>query len=383
MQTKTERERREYYDNCIDIDGMTPEEATAATDEWATPRHPLHELSFAEMVAAPDAGWLVGDAKHPVLIADGVWMDYGPEKSGKTYRALELAFCIAFGIVYYGLPVRQGNVVYVIAEGGLARTVKRIRALCRKYKLQLRTMGYKTTADVLDAGKFNLIPSALDLSSAKAEIGILALLDQLQHRPYAALWMDTWARMLAASGGHSSDMDTVPLALRGCDIIRDRLGCAVVLVAHTPLSDTGRPKGLNEQTGNIDGATRCVKVGKGTQELFKFTSDFQRHGENDYCQVFHQVELAPDRVFEADSGGFDDAKLKGNPAALAALNILRAMEAGATVEEWHGRVNAADVPIFTYANTRQQWKDILARLQALDAIEIDDRTKVATPRPSL
>ncbi len=382
MQTKTERERRAYYANCIDLDGMTPEEAAKATEDWAKPRHPLRELSFAEMCAEPDAGWLCGDAQRPVLIADGLWMDYGPEKSGKTYRALELAFCIAFGIVYYGLSVRQGNVAYVIAEGGLARTVKRVRALVRKYAMQLRAQGYKTTQQVLDAGKFNLISSALNLADAKAEIGILALLEQLQHRPYVAIWMDTWARMLAASGGHSSDMDTVPLALRGCDIIRDRLGSTVVLVAHTPLSDTGRPKGLNEQTGNIDGATRCVKTGHGSEERFKFTSDFQRHGENDYTMVLHQIALEPDRVFVSDEGAFDDAKLKDNQAMLRALNVLRAL-GSVTEEEWHGAVKAAKPPIFTYKNERQQWKDIRARLMALDAIEVDDYTKIVTARPPL
>lgn len=384
MRIRTEAERRKYYDECLAL-GENPEEAQADTDAWAKPRHPLKELSFAEMCAEPDAGWLVGDAQRPVLIADGLWMDFGPEKTGKTYRALEVAFCIAFGLTYYGLPVRQGNTAYIIAEGGLARTVKRIRALVRKYAVQLRAMGYKNTQEVLDAGRFNLISSAIDLtaSAADSQVSIKALVETLAHKPYVAVWMDTWARMLAASGGHSSDMDTVPLALRGCDIIREQLGCTVVLVAHTPLSDKERPKGLNEQTGNVDGATQSEKLGTRDKERFKFTSLFQRHGENDFQMTFRQIALEPDRVFAADDTGFDDNRLSDFPAALGALNILRAMGAMTTVIEWRDKVAAAQPPILDSKNPRSQWKYVMQRLNAVDAIETDGAgdAQVATARP--
>lgn len=387
MRMRTKAERQAYHDNCMDFDDMTDAEATAATEAWATPRHPLKELTFDEMMAEPDAGWLAGDFAHPVLIGDGLWMDFGPEKTGKTYRALELAFCIAFGFAYYGLPVRQGNVAYVIAEGGLARTTKRIRALVRKYASQLRAQGFKSTKAVLDCGRFNLVSSAIDLtaSAADSQISIKELVEQLAHKPYVAIWMDTWARMLAASGGHSSDMDTVPLALRGCDIIREQLGCTVVLVAHTPLNDKERPKGLNEQTGNVDGATQSEKLGARDKERFKFTSQFQRHGENDFCMTLRQKELEPDRVFVADDAGFDNSRLDDFPAALGALNMLRSLGGMVPVAEWRDKVAAAQPPILTSKNPRQQWKDIFERLNASDAIETDGpkSAQVATARPPL
>jgi hypothetical protein len=379
MRPKSKAEIEAFAANCIVIEGMSESDARETAARWAAQRHPLKEYSYDELMAEDDAGWLVGDSNRPVLLADALWMDYGPEKGGKTYRDLEIAFCVAFGFKYYGLPVRQGNVAYIIAEGRVPRIRKRVHALGWKYGKLLKAAGYKNFRDVVDAGKFNLIGSPVNLTDPKADIGIPQLLDQLKHPPYVSLWMDTWARMLAASGGHSSDMDTVPLALRGCDYISEQLGCTTVLIAHTPLSDTGRPKGLNEQTGNIDGATRCEKVGSAAVgELFRFTSDFQRHGMNDYRQVFKQIELGPDRVFADEGGEFTDSKLKDRPRALAALNLLRKMDAGCTVTEWKAACKEAG--LMPGKNTRQQWSEIKSTLLAVDAVEVDSATKMATAR---
>ena len=99
----------------------------------------------------------------------------------------------------------------------------------------------------MKSGKFNLIDSPVDLANPdpKKGLGVDVLLDQLAHRPYVAVFLDTWARMLWASGGHDSDQNTVGPAVAGCDRIRKALGCTVVMVAHVGVSKDaqGRAQG--------------------------------------------------------------------------------------------------------------------------------------------
>ena len=188
--------------------GLIEEADVAAERARLAPRHKFKEWTYDELAELEDSQWLAGDEERPLLIANGLWLTYGLFKGGKTYFSMELAFCVAFGLEFHGLPVAQGNVAYVIAEGGTKRHLKRLLALCAKYKLD--------PAEALNSGKFNLITTAVNLAEAK---GVDDLLGQLRHHPYVAVWLDTWARMLSASGGHDSDPDTVGPAIRGCDRI--------------------------------------------------------------------------------------------------------------------------------------------------------------------
>lgn len=130
-----------------------------SVDAPLVPRHKFQEWTYDELIDLPDSQWLAGDEERPVLIANGLWLNYGLFKGGKTYRSMELAFCIAFGLEFHGLPVTQGNVAYVIAEGGTKRHLKRLLALCEKYKLD--------PAEALNSGKFNLITTAVNLAEAR------------------------------------------------------------------------------------------------------------------------------------------------------------------------------------------------------------------------
>lgn len=54
-------------------------------------------------------GWLARGA---------VSMLYGPSNTGKSFLALDIAYHVAKGVPWGGRRVRQGNVLYVAAEGG-------------------------------------------------------------------------------------------------------------------------------------------------------------------------------------------------------------------------------------------------------------------------
>jgi hypothetical protein len=371
MTRRTKEENASLFAGLLKM-GFTEAEARAST----TPRHPLKEYTYDELEAEPDAGWLAGDADHPILLADAIWMDYGLQKSGKTYRALELAFCIAFGLAYYGYDVKQGNTAYIIAEGGIKRIFKRVRALCTKYRAELKAKGYASVKQVIDSGNFNLIGSPVNIADPKGASGIDDLLAQLRHRPYVAIWMDTWARMLAVAGGHVSDAETVPQALAGCDRIRDHLDhCTVVIVAHvgTAAAAQHRPKGLNETTGNIDGATECAKAGEGDGTVFSFTSAFQRHGSEGFVQNFKQIAMKPDRVFVAEGAGsefgYNEADLSAADKQM--LAVLRALPELTSADDWRDAVKAAGLLSANAGTARKAWKRAKEHMLIVGAIEIE------------
>jgi hypothetical protein len=332
------------------------------TEERArlAPRHKFKEWTYDELDGLPETQWLAGDEERPVLIANGLWLNYGLFKGGKTYRSIELAFCIAFGLEFHGLPVTQGNVAYVIAEGGTKRHLKRLRALCEKYGLD--------PAKAINSGKFNLITAAVNLADPE---GVDELLGQLRHHPYVAVWLDTWTRMLSASGGHDSDPDTVGPAIRGCDRIREALDCTVTIVAHVGWSATAqeRPKGLVDLPGAIDGAIYCKKEGEAANALFRFKSVYQRHAADGFEQLARLEEFGPDRVFV--NVPLKETKIAKLPLEQQRmLEILRELDAGASIAEWRDAVKNAGLWA-KKKSWRSNWQRAKNALLAADLIEVD------------
>src|SRR5712671_3074162 len=158
----------------------------AGSNAPAEPRHPFKEYTYEELTNAPKKVYLCGDDDRPVLLADALWQTMGRLKSGKTFFSMELGFCIAFGLEFHGLPIKEGNVAYIIAEGGIGRNFQRVLALCAKYEEKLRKKfripeGDGYIAAAMDSGKFNLIDSPVELASPdpKKGLGVDVLLDQL------------------------------------------------------------------------------------------------------------------------------------------------------------------------------------------------------------
>src|ERR1700726_843215 len=82
-------------------------------------RRPFQPWTIDDIENMPELSYLIGDEERPVLMEGGLWQTIGLLKSGKTFFTLEAAFCVAFGIEFHGLPVKQGQVVYILAEGGI------------------------------------------------------------------------------------------------------------------------------------------------------------------------------------------------------------------------------------------------------------------------
>jgi AAA domain len=345
-------------------------------------RHPFKEYTYEELTNAPKKVYLCGDDDRPVLLAEALWQTMGLLKSGKTFFCMELGFCIAFGLEFHGLPTKEGNVAYIIAEGGIGRNFQRVLALCTKYEVQLRKKfrvpeGDGYIAAAMDSGKFNLIDSAVNLASPdpKKDLGVDVLLDQLAHKPYVAVFLDTWARMLWASGGHDSDQNTVGPAVQGCDRIRKALCCTVVMVAHIGVAKDaqGRAKGLSDPAGAIDGATHCSKLGDGPLARYAFRATYQRHAVDRFTIVAQLRDSGPNVALMSDNVA-NLVKLSKRESQM--LDVLRGMEPGASLAGWQTAVEAAKVtsrdgkPLKADA-LRKAFKRVTERLMTADAIEVE------------
>jgi hypothetical protein len=346
-------------------------------------RHPFKEYTFEELTNAPKKVYLCGDDDRPVLLADSLWQTMGLLKSGKTFFCMELGFCIAFGLEFHGLPTKEGNVAYIIAEGGIGRNFERVLALCAKYEDQLRIkFGIPEDDDyiaaAMNSGKFNLIDSPVDLANPdpKKGLGVDVLLDQLTHKPYVAVFLDTWARMLWASGGHDSDQNTVGPAVQGCDRIRKALGCTVVMVAHIGVSKDaqGRAKGLSDPAGAIDGATHCSKVGDGPLARYAFRATYQRHAVDGFTITAQLRDSGPNVTLMSDNVA---NLVKLNKRDSQMLEVLRGMERGASLADWQAAVEAArivlgrDGKLLKAEALRKAFKRATERLATADAIDDD------------
>jgi hypothetical protein len=345
-------------------------------------RHPFKEYTYEELTNAPKKIYLCGDDDRPVLLTDALWQTMGLLKSAKTYFCMELGFCIAFGLEFHGLPTKEGNVAYIIAEGGIGRNFERVLALCAKYEDPLRVKFGIPRGDCIAAamksGKFNLIDSPVDLANPdpKKGLGVDVLLDQLAHKPYVAVFLDTWARMLWASGGHDSDQNTVGPAVQGCDRIRKALGCTVVMVAHIGVSKDaqGRAKGLSDPAGAIDGATHCSKVGDGPLAKYVFRATYQRHAVDGFT-IMAQLRTSGPNVALMSDNVANLVKLNKRDSQM--LDVLRGMERGASLAEWQKAIEEAKIvtgkdgkPLKADA-LRKAFKRATERLMTADAIEVD------------
>lgn len=83
---------------------------------------------FHEVMHLPDPKWIIDG----IIPENGMGSIYGGSGCGKTFLTLDMAYCIAHGVEWFGLKVRQHPVIYMCLEGN-AGFRKRIRALSIKY----------------------------------------------------------------------------------------------------------------------------------------------------------------------------------------------------------------------------------------------------------
>lgn len=219
-----------------------------ALDDWKDidpnykPHFKLAMWSDLETQPEPHE-WLIEDLvtrKELAMIA-------GASQAGKTFFTLDLAMSVARGAPFMGQPTIRGGVVYQAGEGVRGLRGLRIPAYKKRYGLTAR-----------DNIPFALIPSPVNLYSSDTDVE--ALIADVR---YAASMMDSPLELViidtfsaATPGANENSSEDVSLALKRCEIIRERLNCAVIIVHHMNAEGT-KARGHTSLGANVDSVLIC------------------------------------------------------------------------------------------------------------------------------
>lgn len=166
-----------------------------------------------------------------LLVADSLAVLFGKPASGKSFLALDWAFCVATGRPWKERSVAQGKVLFIVGEG-VSGVGKRLRA-----------WEHDNDCSVGDDISWLTIPPTL-LEGHDAETLIeLAV----EYKP-SLIVVDTLARCMPGGEENSSkDMSAVVDAL---DRLRQSTGATVLLVHHTT-KDGGSLRGHSSLSGAV------------------------------------------------------------------------------------------------------------------------------------
>lgn len=174
---------------------------------------------------------------------------FGDPGCGKSFMSLHMACCVATGTPFFGLPVKQGVVIYLAGEGhgGLARRVSAWEA--------------ETGASMTDAPLFisAVAPRLLDDAHTEAVATAVADVAGSEGAP-CLIVVDTLARSFVGGDENSSqDMGRFIAALDAMKNVYP--GCTVLVVHHTGHADKGRARGSMALLGSMDAEYICRKEG--------------------------------------------------------------------------------------------------------------------------
>lgn len=228
--------------------GGTPEqlrdliEAAPAWRPTFKPALPL--VWFGQEDAAGPLRWLV----RGLLVDGGLSVVYGPPKSSKTFVALDLALNIAHGREWYGLPVKQGGVLYVSGEG--------------QSGVRQRMKAWRKEHDGDDAPPlFAMVPRSINLFDNEDDVGTLIDLvkdvAEPMGQPVALVVFDTLARMMG-SGDEDRARD-INVIVNSAERIQRETGAHVMIVHHSGKDRDRGMRGSNALLGAVDTAIEVTK----------------------------------------------------------------------------------------------------------------------------
>lgn len=170
----------------------------------------------AELMAQPQLKYLIADW----ITEDSVVTIWGKSQALKSFLLLELSLCMTHGMAWHGKRTAQGAVAYIAAEG--ARSIgKRVRG----WKLHNK-IDHTTSPFVTIPTKVNI----LILDEVEALIQQLQEVESEHGIKFMIVNIDTLAKcMVGGDENHARDMG---IAVSHCDLIRERMGCSVIVVHH-------------------------------------------------------------------------------------------------------------------------------------------------------
>jgi hypothetical protein len=224
----------------------------------------------------------------------------GDPGTGKSFAALDLAFCVATAQPFHGMSVESGPALIIAGEGA-AGIGRRLRALeiARSVRLEGSPLHISTQ------------PAALtDPADARALEQVVRSF-AAEHGPPKLIVFDTLARNLGPADENSNS--DVSRAIAACDRLRAATGACVMLVHHLGHSAKDRPRGASALPAALDWCWLCERDEDGTIRA--------------QCTKAKDHEIPPPLAFKLCTVELDMADEDGNAVTSAVLQRVDPPEA--------------------------------------------------------
>lgn len=220
----------------------TNEQAAALVNQWRGAARP----SLASQVLTGDT---LDSVPDPVPLIEGwLYLDStarinGKPGQGKSFVAADLLCSVATGTAWAGLPVRQGPVLAVVAEG------------VSGFKLRIRA--WESDRGQAVGPALHLVPFPVQTLDPTAWAELVAY--AVAVRP-ALITLDTQARM--SVGARENDASDMGRVLDAVEELRAATGACVVLVHHATKGGEGDAgRGSNAMEGGVTSEFAVSKSG--------------------------------------------------------------------------------------------------------------------------
>lgn len=217
----------------LDDEGAVDVEATKASADF---------IDAVDYMDKPPPPWRIEG-----LLPDKVFSAVvGHPGSYKSFYVLDRALCIGTGTRFHGRWVKQGPVLYVLAEGAGAFGL-RIRAWQKARKVKI------------PRGAVYILPNTVALNNQEAVLSLIQRVLAFQV-PFAYIVFDTFSRSIAGADENlQKDMSAVVAAI---GLIQRMLECGVEVVHHSNKGDGFR--GSTVTPGALDAIVIIKKNDDGT-----------------------------------------------------------------------------------------------------------------------
>ncbi len=206
--------------------------------------HQFKLISIKELIDNPKPiQWVVKD----VIEKGGMNLVAGAYGSGKTFVAVDLAFCIAGNLNWHGKKVQQMPVIFLAGEGH-SGVGNRFAALEIEYGIKCPDALYISTvaANLTDASDVELVGKIIDQHCNGGE---------------GTVFIDTLNRNFGGADENSTrDMTTF---IHNVDKVFRNTGKTVVIIHHTGHADDGRSRGSSALPGACEGEFIVSKMQDG------------------------------------------------------------------------------------------------------------------------
>jgi hypothetical protein len=332
-------------------DGATAEAAPAARSRFAA-------LTAVEFMDRPPVRWTV----KRVLPEQGLAMVFGPSTAGKSFFTLDLVMAVARGVTWRDRKVKQGPVVYVVAEGA-GGFPDRLRAYAEHHGVDL--------ADV----PLRLIPAAPNLLEKGDVKELVAELQRAGEQ--RVIVIDTLAQV--TPGADENSGQDMGRAVAHCNAIAKATGALVLLVGHPGKDESRGVRGWSGLFAAFDAVLQIemsdehrvatvakMKDGQGQGDEFGFKLTSVLLGQDEDAEDITSCVLAHDgRALPKEQR---KKAPKGNieRLVLRTAGVMRDFPAGVTT---HQLIEAAvnELPAPEQGQRDQRRKNVMRALESLAA----------------